>query len=347
MKFSKIGAAEIITTIAFLAAVVLVIAMWREWAGRGPEISEWFLSSSLLAGEKPDRFARSGQWGDGFGSLNALFAGLALCSAVGAFFMQGQTLREQRIDNHVARFESTYFELIALLKQARSEVRYRASADWREITPSKYKLLAADTQTGGAAFRLAIYEFRYLLRQTKIVDRDSIGRLYTVKVHNRHESTFGPYFRLIYTILRTIRDDDTLSRSQKIKYGNLLRSQLTSFEIALAAFNAMMPEANDLDQLLTEFRMLKYLPNGRTRRLLQGIYKDIAFEGRDDRRFVVSEFLIASAVIFGTGAGAVLGLLAVIAFGLAAGGPTAVVLVLIGASLGSSYALDPKRNELR
>ncbi|MGO7803326.1 putative phage abortive infection protein [Rhizobium ruizarguesonis] len=87
---------------------------------------------------------------------------------------------------------------------------------------------------------------------------------------------------MVYTILRRIKDDKVLSEPEKIQYSNLLRSQLTSHELALAGFNGLMPQANDFDALLTEFHMLKYLPTGIARRALEEVYDPTAFAARDD-----------------------------------------------------------------
>ncbi|WP_405049507.1 putative phage abortive infection protein [Rhizobium sp. BK176] len=73
------------------------------------------------------------------------------------------------------------------------------------------------------------------------------GALYRKRVHVRYESTFGPYFRLLYTILWRLRDDKKLTPEEKRRYGNLLRGHLTSFEVAMAGLNGLMPRAKDFD----------------------------------------------------------------------------------------------------
>ncbi len=290
-----------ITSIAraalFLTVTAFVFAIWAFWGMAGPRISEIFLSSGFLQLPEPlippieslpgsgEVMSKAGQWGDGFGALNALFAGLAFTGALAALFMQGEATERQNKDLHRQRFESSYFELLSLLREARREVRFRYSLPYRKANKISGTSERGQMQTEAAAFRTAVYEMRYLIRtKTTItsITRPQLERLYRIGIHARFESTFGPYFRIVYTILRRIRDDKILSNKEKIQYANLLRSQLTSHELSLAGFNGLMPQANDFSQLITEFHMLKYLPPGMARRALEQLYDEEAFAARND-----------------------------------------------------------------
>lgn len=131
----------------------------------------------------------------------------------------------------------------------------------------------------------AVIELRFWLKREGIVGsaatKERLSEVYLKRIHGRFESTFGPYFRLIYTILSRIKEDKVLSPGDKNRYANLLRSQLTSYEISLIAINGLAPLAKDLSALLTEFRLLKYLPNGTLRRTLETVYDQQAFAARD------------------------------------------------------------------
>lgn len=280
-----------------LAVMAAVVAIWVFWGLAGPRISELFVTQGFLQLPEQlvppieslptgvDVMAKSGQWGDGFGALNALFAGLAFTGALAALFLQGQAAERQNKDIHRQRFESSYFELLSLLRETRREVRFRHSTAYRSaygIAPTSSR---AKMQTEGAAFRTAMLEMRWLLRSTikaGPLTKKQLGRDYRAGIHNRFESTFGPYFRIVYTILRRVRDDKVLTHKEKIQYSNLLRSQLTSHELALAGFNGLMPQANDFSALLTEFHMLKYIPPSITRRALEQVYESEAFTPRND-----------------------------------------------------------------
>ncbi len=104
---------------------------------------------------------------------------------------------------------------------------------------------------------------------------------YSDEVHQRAEGTLGPYFRVLYTILRRISEKEELSETEKARYGNLVRSQLSSAEVALIAANALTTASNDFKRFVIEFRLLKYLPPGGYGSILERIYPEEAFAPRD------------------------------------------------------------------
>ena len=89
---------------------------------------------------------------------------------------------------------------------------------------------------------------------------------------------------MIYTILYNIMADPHLSDKQKWAYGRLLRSQLTSVETYLLAFNALLkPVSKDLMKYVIEYRMLKYMPHTKPRLWLeQGVMKEAFLARKDD-----------------------------------------------------------------
>jgi hypothetical protein len=108
-----------------------------------------------------------------------------------------------------------------------------------------------------------------------------VREYYSDEVHQRAEGTLGPYFRVLYTILRRISEKAELSDTEKAQYGNLVRSQLSSAEVGLIAANALTTASNDFKRFVIEFRLLKYLPLGGYRSILEKIYPEEAFAPRD------------------------------------------------------------------
>lgn len=72
------------------------------------------------------------------------------------------------------------------------------------------------------ALRDAANDATYYLIKKKPIDRDltreEAAEIYARDVHKRGESGLGPYFRLIYTILKRIDSDAMLEESEKISY---------------------------------------------------------------------------------------------------------------------------------
>lgn len=286
----------IMRALSTLAVCLIIIGIWAIWGILGPTTSTAFLefgadnlpsiSVAIEEGQVLDPFGRAGQWGDSFGALNALFAGLAFVGVLAALNIQMHATDRQVKDYHRQRFEATYFELLNLLRDARAEAQFRYSSDYlKSKTPDEIADRDLDSsECGRIAFKRAIFEIVYRFKSMESeagLDKRALCRVYRGVVHIRFESTWSPYFRIVYTILRRIKDDKVLTAAEKVQFANLLRSQMTSYEASLAGFNALMPEANDFIDLLTEFRMLKY-SSPRSKRLLEKVYDEKAFAPRND-----------------------------------------------------------------
>jgi hypothetical protein len=231
------------------------------------------------------------QWlsGDGFsgivgrllGAFNAIVSSLGFAAVIATLIIQARSLASQQTDQHRQRFEHTFFQLLTLMRELRGEVTYRYSSGYRADAGVK---ATTTTLKGVSAIAGALKELDHWRRWTEVkpLSKKEMAEMYEQRVHTRFERHFGPYFRIVYTMLNRIRNDKLLTPDEKVLFANLFRSQLTSDEIELAAFNALMPAANDLSALLTEFKMLKYLPNAKMREVLARYYLPAAFEGRDD-----------------------------------------------------------------
>jgi len=231
------------------------------------------------------KLENANDWGDSFGAFNALVGALGFSAVIATLIVQASALRTQQKDQQKQRFDTTFFELLKLMRELGQEVRYQYSPNYKKAVSKPGKLVGISVLHGHSAVRAAVIEIRYWILEARKsnakIDSKVLSEIYTKNVHGRYESRLGPYFRLIYTILARIKSDKSLNDSDKASYGNILRSQLSSYELSLIAFNALAPVAKDLSDLITEFHFLKYLPSGSTRRALEGVYKVEAFQARD------------------------------------------------------------------
>ena len=140
--------------------------------------------------------------------------------------------------------------------------------------------------TGRDAIQAAFTDIRALVQERNSLKRrytrGQVSKAYIQLINVQFEYCFSPYFRIIYTILKNIKTDPILSDAQKTYYGNLLRSQLSSHEVGLLGFNSCAKISNDLTFYLKYFRIFKYLPKNEARTILEDIYPQFAFKGRDD-----------------------------------------------------------------
>lgn len=250
-----------------IAIIVILMIVWGAWAAQ-----YWLWLPAW--GEVPP-LAERGAWGDTFGALNALFSAFAFSAVLLTLWVQQRQINDAQHDLHRQRFDDSFFRLLTLLREVRSELRYTRTTLKKPLTT-----------TGARALRGAFEDARHHLIGKRPVDRDltrtEVANIYASNVHKQSEAYLGPYFRLIYTILRKIDADPYLSEKEKISYGNLLRGQLGSPEIGLLALNGLTKDSKDLTRYLNRFRMLRYLPPSPIRTCVESWYEPSAFEPRND-----------------------------------------------------------------
>jgi hypothetical protein len=270
-----------IVIVGALLAASVIVAGWSYWANSAPLIAQWWIGASTLE--------HAGQWGDSFGAFNALFGALGFAAVLTTLLVQSRALQLQQQDMHRQRFESSFFELLNLMRTVRAEIRFRHSTEYPEDRPKM--------QQGKDAVIGAVRELRFWIEMqggSAAIDEGMLVQRYETYVHKPFESDFGPYFRLIYTMLDRLRSDDLLNEAEKARYGNILRSQLPSHEIFLLGVNGLSPVSKDLRDLIVEFRMLKYLPPGLRRETLSRFYPDSAFAPRSSSELASAQARIAA-----------------------------------------------------
>jgi len=103
-----------------VTGVIFVILAWG------------FFAAQYLGAFVGGNIEQAGQWGDTFGAINALFGGLAFSGVLATLLIQQRELTKQQeqiqsaeLQQHLQRFDSTFFQLLMLLRDLRKEVRAR------------------------------------------------------------------------------------------------------------------------------------------------------------------------------------------------------------------------------
>jgi hypothetical protein len=267
--------------IAFATAATAVLGAWLLWATCGVAISRFFLN--------PADATESANWGDSFGAFNALVSALGFGGVLVTLALQRRAMSQQQADSlaqsderHRQEFDRTFFELLKLMREIRSEIFFKYSTAYIEASART----SVDTAHGPEALSRAAREVAFWIREQEKKDGPltaaALARVYRTKVHVKAETRLGPYYRIIYTILRRISEDTVLTESEKWRYGNIVRSQLQSREVLLLALNGLTSMSNNFKDYLNEFRIMKYLPSGSMKtRLRAAGYAQEAFEARD------------------------------------------------------------------
>lgn len=253
---------------------------------KDPKIWLWFLLLSIgvigimIAGYfiiqcqcgKPDG---PGAFGDMFGVINALFSGLAFGGLIIALFFQRKELKIQHKELELTRsemeltrgevkgqkevmtqqlsalkqqqFESTFFQMLTLLKEITDNITSYTSA----------------TRMGGT--------FMEILNSvgSKFHGMKSLGPAYhskkeAIKVYdefyNNNPSLLGPYFRTLYYIVKYV-DESDFSNKDKYKYVRLVRAQLVSGNLGLLLLNCHTQKGEKFKPFIEKYALLKHTPD--------------------------------------------------------------------------------------
>ena len=249
----------------FGVLVVWVGYWWILW------ISGWF----------PE--LEKGQFGDVFGALNALFAGLAFAGVIWAIRLQQKGLKFQQKELELQReelagqkeqleaqnqtlqkqnFESSFFQLLGLHNDIVNSMK--VSVHW-EMKPIVYQ--------GRQCFAYLLYEFRYnyggaeerFYAEWK-ENPDEARQVRLQWINEKYEELFdkyqlqvGHYFRNLYNFVKFVDQESDFPKDHKDKkfYTNLIRAQLSSAELGLLFYNCLSERGDKFEKLVVKYALLE------------------------------------------------------------------------------------------
>lgn len=218
-------------------------------------------------------FRNTGAFGDSFAPLSAIIALVAAMGAIAAYQAQKEELEHvktlaplERAEAAKRDFETTFFNLLALLRETVKEVD----------VPDQYN---KNPVYGRDAFK------RILEGHVRSTGRDEEDEKYFKSAYASYRDDLGHYFRLLYHILKYIKQTNDID---KMLYVRLLRATLSNAEIVLVALNCMYGGGKKkLKPLVEEFAFLHNISTGDAkRRRIIGAFNNSAF---GDRSFVESD----------------------------------------------------------
>lgn len=265
-----------IPTIFLFAFVIIVLCLW--WADQVIYFGAWM-------GLNVDNVT-IGDWGDSFSALNAAFSGLALLGLGATVYQQLKFSERQRIETGKAEFERLFFQMFSLIRELRGELRFASRASIRDLTPEPFLTAGAlenKEKLGVDAIKSAYYSIVRVLDDPELQNKRGairVERVYNAVVNRRFEAEFSPYFRAIYSLLRSIDTSRHLTHDERLDYSRLLRSQMTSHEVVLLGLNGLSKNSKDLEKYIVKYRMLKYAADGVVKNELRKRYSQETFSGR-------------------------------------------------------------------
>jgi hypothetical protein len=251
----------------------------------------WMLISYLAYKFSPN--GQYGTFGDMFGVVNSLFSGLAFACLILATMMQREELKLQRKELQLARmeaaatrkeiegqkeqaiaqnetlrqqtFDNTFFQLLRLHNDIVSAIDIRRTStrelqgrDCFKFFFGKYKEFYGKLAIGLPA-----------TSPEELAARIEVGYSAFFK---QYEADLGHYFRSVYNIVKFV-DRSDIKETDKRLYTNLVRAQLSNYELRLMFYNCVSHFGSErFKPLVEKYGLLKHFDFGD------------AIHGEEDRR---------------------------------------------------------------
>lgn len=247
------------------ALVLLVIAIWYNY----PALLIYYFSGSSTVEFRA-------QFGDSYGALNTLFSGLAFTGIIVSIFLQSKELKatqkefstladesskqREQFEKQAAvmdrqLFENAFFQLLNLHIEMTSSI---------VVGPTiNQQIVFEDTSEhiGKSAIK-ELYVNRFMegtigatVLEANPLDNANFAYL---AFYDRWGDILGAYFRNLYQILKYIDNRDL---ADKKMYSNILRAQLSKYELGLLFFNCVSDVGKKkLKPLIERFEFFENLP---------------------------------------------------------------------------------------
>lgn len=269
----------------FSVIAAIVILIW---------IANFFAMPYFFPADEGGKIGNAGTAGDMFGGITALFSGLAFAGLITTLVMQRKELELQRNELSqtrevfsVQRFENTFFGLLNLLNQ------HVQSIETSERQLKEPDGIGYSTSIRKGRDALVIYA-EYLPRFKTNMEGNTFAKVIAEYEHmfdKQFDAVLGPYFRLIYNILRHIEnaelsskknDSDRATENERLRlvYSKILRAHLNSAEIKLLMFNCASVHGSELKGWVEKHSMLKHITREeyRSNKLIVDEYNSLAFQ---------------------------------------------------------------------
>ena len=238
-----------------------------------------------------------GQFGDSFGAINALFAGLAFAGVIYAIILQKKELGLQRDELGLQRreleytrteirgqkeqlqaqnqtlqkqnFENSFFQLLDLHSEI---VNSMAIPGDSLTTPKRY--MGAKDYSGRECFGLMLQKLEDIYQIAKEEfsaamrpDEDTTREFMYRWLNDKYEEFFpelqpylGHYFRHLYNIVKFV-DEGGQEVAERKFYTDLVRAQLSSTELGLLFYHGLSDRGDGFRDLIEEYALFKHIPS--------------------------------------------------------------------------------------
>ena len=215
---------------------------------------------------------KKGEFGDTFGALNALFAGLAFAGVIYAILLQQRELKLQREELELQRkeLEDTRAEIKGqketLQKQNFESSFFQLLGMHSEIVNSMILKTPSDKPSGRECFRSLLISLQNTLEiaiDRNLPQTEVFNATYEEEFLSQFQPYVGHYFQHLYNIVKFVHEHEFFDEKEfkeKKRYTNFIRAQLSSNELGLLFYHGLSDRGAKFKDLVEEYALFEDMP---------------------------------------------------------------------------------------
>lgn len=210
------------------------------------------------------KIASTGTFGDSFGWLTCLISALAFWGVYRTMQMQKAEMErlkkevdERSIREQLQAFESTFFQLINTLQNIIADMRFYDSEmvkdfEGRIVFAKYYEKLHREICSHETSCLLQSNADDFI-RAKRILKRQSTS------FFGKRTQYFGHYFRFLINLIKFV-DDSSIDSGNKKRYINIIKSQLSTYEMVIMFYYAQSNYGEELKIIIEKFALFEHFP---------------------------------------------------------------------------------------
>lgn len=209
---------------------------------------------------------QTGVFGDSWGAFTSIFSALGFCGVLWTINLQKKATekieedaRKREESEKIRDFENSFFNILSVLQTIINDMRVvnkrrEVLAEGRSIFLYYFKSFKQDIKDNDLLttfFEKNSYTDTYLARKNLLYIYKSYFSLRTQNLSH--------YFRYLYNAFKFI-DESSIDDDFKKKYANILRAQLSDYELIILFYNSLTKNGYKFQKYFSSYAVLDNLP---------------------------------------------------------------------------------------
>ncbi|WP_320709583.1 putative phage abortive infection protein [Enterobacter asburiae] len=211
-------------------------------------------------------FNQTGTFGDSWGALTSVFSALGFFGVLWTLKTQNDSIRRVQKENNrkeindIRRdFENSFFNMLNLLQviindmKVKNKITKEVKAEGRGIFLYFFKAFKSEMIRNGY-FRVSNND----CEQLKLKMVGVIGNQYSKHFQDKSQN-LSHYYRFLFNTFKFI-DDAEIDDESKKKYANILRAQISNYELIMLFYNSLSIDGEKFRCYFAKYEILYNLP---------------------------------------------------------------------------------------